>query len=60
MVSELFFYIQCQKIELNFERISRPHTVTHITIVHSGQDSAGGRLLAAKSLKIEQPSGNSL
>ena len=38
MISELFFHIRRQKVELNFEKIPLTHTVTHITIVYNGQN----------------------
>ena len=49
MVSELFFYILCQKVERKFERIPLTHTVTHTPIGYSGQGSTEERLLAAKA-----------
>ena len=60
MVSELFFYIRCRKVEMNFERIPLTHTVTHITIGHGGQGSTTGFFLFTKLPKIEKPSGISL
>ena len=63
-IQDFFLYFVCQKSSDINSRIKEktvcPHTVTHITIVSSGQDSAKGHLSVAKSQKFEKPSGNSL
>ena len=60
MVSELLFYFLHQKVMEGFERNPLTHTVTHITIVYSGQSSTNGCFLATKFPEIEKPSGISL
>ena len=53
MVSELFFYILCQKVERKFERIPLTHTVTHTPIAYSGQSGTKDHLLAVKPQKSD-------
>ena len=53
MVSELFFYILCQKVERKFEGIPLTHTVTHTPIADNGQGSTKEDLLAAEHEKSE-------
>ena len=60
MISELFFYFTDEIVRTDFERNPLTHTVTHITIVHSGQDSTEGLFLVTSSSKIEKPSGIAL
>ena len=60
MVSELFFCFMDKIVRTDFERILLTHTVTHITIDYSGQDSAKGLLRVTKSRKFEKLSGISL
>ncbi len=57
MVSEFFFYFLRQIVERNFERIPLTHTLTHITMVYSGQGSTNGCFLFTESQKFEKPSG---
>ena len=54
MVSELFFCFLGEKVSLNFGRNPLTHTLTHITIVHSGQNSLKQYLLAAKTQKSKK------
>ena len=44
MVSELFFCFTDKIVGTDFERNPLTHTVTHITIVYSGQGSTNGML----------------
>ena len=57
MVSELFFGFTDKIVGTDFERNPLTHTVTHITIVCSGQDSTEGLFLVTKLPEIEKPSG---
>ncbi len=54
MVSELFFCFLHHKVRTDFERILLTHTVTHITIGHSGQGSTKGIASVTMFSKIEK------
>ena len=58
MISELFFYILRLKVGQNFERNPLTHTVTHITIVYSGQGSTKVYFLVTKPPEIRETLGN--
>ena len=60
VVSELFFCFTDKIVGTDFERNPLTHTLTHNTIVYSGQGSTKGCFLATKSPEIEKPSGYSL
>jgi len=54
MVSELFFCFAVEIVRTDFERNPLTHTLTHNTIVYSGQGSTKGSLLVTRPSKIEK------
>ena len=57
MVLELFFYILPLKVGWDFVQNPLTHTVTHITIIHSGHGGTRGLFLVTTLSEIEKPSG---
>ena len=49
---------RCRKVGRDFRGIPLTHTVTHITIVYSGQGSTNDCFLITKYRKIEKTIGN--
>ena len=54
---DFFFCFDAKKLDDFFLETPLTYTVTHITIVHSGQGSTNGCFLVTKSPEIEKPSG---
>ena len=55
--SELFFYFVGEIVGADFERNPLTHTLTHITIVYSGQSGTNGCFLITKPREFVKPSG---